>query len=176
MAGDFQGNARFQIVRRVGAGGMGVVYEALDSERHMRVALKTLPQLRPNSLYLFKNEFRALAGVNHPNLVTLFELLNEGDDWFFTMQYVEGVNFLKYVTAESPVGQVAEMAGSTSRNTVTLPWAPEHSTRECDYGRLRGALSQVVDGLAALHAEGKMHRDIKPSNVLVTPHDQAMIL
>ena len=176
MAGDFQGNARFQIIRRVGAGGMGVVYEALDAERHMRVALKTLPQLRPNSLYLFKNEFRALAGVSHPNLVTLFELLNEGDEWFFTMQYVEGVNFLNYVTAKSPVGRVAEMAGSTSRNTVTLAWAPEHSTGECDYGRLREALSQVVDGLAALHTEGKVHRDIKPSNVLVTAEGQAMIL
>ena len=177
MAVDFQGNARFQIIRRVGAGGMGVVYEALDTERHMRVALKTLPQLRPNSLYLFKNEFRALAGVSHPNLVTLFELLNEGDDWFFTMQYVEGVNFLSYVTAKRAAEPAFETATAISMKTATLIAAPpSQPARECDYERLREALSQVVDGLAALHAEGKVHRDIKPSNVLVTPQGRAMIL
>ena len=155
---------------------MGVVYEALDNERRMRVALKTLPQLRPNSLYLFKNEFRALAGVSHPNLVALFELLNEGDDWFFTMQYVEGVNFLAHVTAQRAAGRIPEMATVTGAETATLPWSPPQLARECDYERLRDALSQVVEGLAALHAEGKVHRDIKPSNVLVTPEGRAMIL
>lgn len=176
MTGDFQGNARFEIIRRVGAGGMGVVYEALDRERHMRVALKTLPLLLPKALYLFKNEFRALAGVSHPNLVTLFELLNEGDDWFFTMQFVEGLNFLAYVKAGSAPELVHEMATATVSDTATLPWpAPQHAP-VCDYTRLRDALSQVVGGLGALHASGKMHRDIKPSNVLVTPDGRAMIL
>src|ERR1700691_1498930 len=96
-AGNFAGNERFEIVRQIGAGGMGVVYEALDRERRMRVALKTLPQIRPDSLYLFKTEVRSLAGVSHPNLVPLFALLNQDDPWFFTMQYVEGVDFRSYV-------------------------------------------------------------------------------
>jgi tetratricopeptide (TPR) repeat protein len=176
MAGDFQGNGRFRILRRVGAGGMGVVYEAFDNQRHMRVALKTLPLIVPKALYLFKNEFRALAGVSHPNLVTLFELLNEGDDWFFTMQYVEGLNFREYVRAASVGERAAEMATATGTNTVTLLLAPEPDARECDYRRLREAFSQVVGGLTALHAQGKVHRDIKPSNVLVTHEGRAMIL
>jgi serine/threonine protein kinase len=63
--------SRLRIVRRAGAGGMGVVYEALDLDRNVRVALKTLPETNPQTLYRFKHEFRALA--LHPRLVTLFD-------------------------------------------------------------------------------------------------------
>lgn len=172
--GEYRGNERFEIVRRIGAGGMGIVYEALDRERRMRVALKTLPQIQPSALYLFKNEFRALVGVTHPNLVTLYELLNEDDRWFFTMQYVEGCDFLSYVARRQlqPDGE-----------TMTLASQPEgalkHPARRpasCDYERLRQALAQVVMGLSALHADGKVHRDIKPSNILVTAEGRAVIL
>src|SRR4051794_1951695 len=76
---------RFEIRRRIGAGGMGAVYEAYDRQRDMRVAIKTLLHLDPLALYRFKNEFRALADITHENLVRLYELVNEGRDWFFTM-------------------------------------------------------------------------------------------
>src|SRR3954465_487102 len=96
--GSFQGTGRFSIVRQIGAGGMGVVYEALDRERHELVALKTLRQFDPISLYRFKHEFRALAEVVHPNLIPLYELFAEGDRWFFTMELVEqGVDVLDYL-------------------------------------------------------------------------------
>jgi serine/threonine protein kinase len=95
--GDFCGTERFTIIRRIGAGGMGVVYEAHDTERDCRVALKTLLRVDARFLYQFKQEFRALSDVVHPNLVTLHELISAGGWWFFTMELVNGVNFLKYV-------------------------------------------------------------------------------
>ncbi len=72
--GDFEGTARFNILRRIGAGGMGVVYEAFDRERSCRVALKTLRQPGGEELLRLKTEFRALQDVQHRNLVSLGEL------------------------------------------------------------------------------------------------------
>ena len=172
---DYRGNDRFEIIRRIGAGGMGVVYDAFDRERGMRVALKTLPQIHPQALYLFKNEFRSLAGVSHPNLVTLYELLNEGERWFFTMEFVEGVDFLHFVAPNS-----ALEAGSAATMTLAAevaPASPRHRfSPTVDYAALRDALAQVVTGLAALHAQEKVHRDVKPSNVLVTGQGRVVIL
>ena len=94
---------RFEILRCVGAGGMGAVYEALDKERGVRVALKTLRNVGPLELFLFKNEFRSLADIVHPNLVGLHELLADGDSWFFTMDYVPGQDWLSWVRGEDAV-------------------------------------------------------------------------
>ncbi|HEY2513391.1 MAG TPA: AAA family ATPase [Polyangiaceae bacterium] len=91
---------RFKLLRRIGEGGMGVVYEALDVERGVKVALKTVIQPNPDALARFKHEFRALQDIHHPNLVGLGELLGGGDDVFFTMELVEGVDLLRYVRGE----------------------------------------------------------------------------
>src|SRR5580698_9446404 len=90
--------SRYEAIRCLGYGGMGIVYEAFDRQRHERVAMKTLLHFDPSSLYRFKQEFRTLADVQHPNLVHLHELVaGERDEVFFTMELVLGTDFLGYV-------------------------------------------------------------------------------
>ena len=120
---------------------MGVVFEAVHVIRGNRVALKLLPQVDGARLYRFKREFRSAADISHPNLIGLHSLESDGAQWFFTMDLVEGVDFLEYVR---PGGRLDET-------------------------RLRSALSQLVMGVMALHGHHIIHRDLKPSNVMVTP-------
>src|SRR4051794_36238864 len=93
---DFAGTRRFELVRHLGTGGMGAVFEAHDRERNARVALKTLRAPSPEALLYLKNEFRALQDVRHPNLVNLLELIEEDGRWFVTMELVEGSDLLAY--------------------------------------------------------------------------------
>ena len=82
----FRGTDRFQVVRRLGAGGMGVVYEVIDHEREQRMALKTLHRLEAEALLRLKAEFHGLLDLQHPNLVRLGELHSAGaEQWFFTI-------------------------------------------------------------------------------------------
>jgi serine/threonine protein kinase len=88
---------RFVLKERIGGGAMGEVFRAFDRERNEDVALKMLRDPEPQKVYLFKREFRSLAGVTHPNLVRLHELVSAGDRWFFTMELIHGVDFLSWV-------------------------------------------------------------------------------
>ncbi|QRK10938.1 protein kinase [Archangium violaceum] len=97
----FEGTARFEVRRLIGQGAFGSVYEVFDRHYNMVVALKLLHDSRPSALYRFKQEFRLLTDIVHPNLVTLYELHSEGDRWFFTMEYVAGSNFIAYVRERS---------------------------------------------------------------------------
>ena len=126
----FPGTARFTVLNSLGAGGMGEVYRVLDNERGVHVALKCMKKLGASALVRFKNEFRALQDVHHPNLVRLGELVQEGEDWFFTMELIEGCDFLSYV----------RKGGITGRKTATLltthmesqlPPTSETIEREC---------------------------------------------
>ena len=97
MPNEFPGTARFQVLARLGAGGMGVVYRARDRDQNREVALKTLHRFDPRDLYRLKHEFRSLADVVHPNLVQLYELVSDGERWFFTMELIDGVSFRAWV-------------------------------------------------------------------------------
>src|SRR5262245_33220387 len=83
---------RFRVLRPLGKGGMGKVFEAEDRQCGARVALKMLSSLTPDSIQRFKEEFRALRDLHHPNLVRLGELLEQQGDWFFTMEVVDGLD------------------------------------------------------------------------------------
>jgi serine/threonine protein kinase len=108
-------------------------------------------------------------------LVSLYELFFEEGQWFFTMEFVEGIDFLRYVRS----GNVTEAQAS----------CPAPSAEPCEFprpdaaptpsrpqlGRLRAGLGQLAEGVLAIHQAGKLHRDIKPSNVLV-PEDGRVVL
>jgi eukaryotic-like serine/threonine-protein kinase len=106
---EFAGTRRFELLRVLGAGGMGVVYEALDRERGSKVALKTVRTLDAEALLRFKNEFRSLQDLQHPNLVSLGELLEEGGQLFFTMELIAGVDFFQHVRPREGVEHPSEM-------------------------------------------------------------------
>jgi serine/threonine protein kinase len=187
VAATFDGNERFAVEEAIGQGGMGVVYRAFDRERDVPVALKLLRKLNPLAIYRFKREFRTIAEITHPNLVSLYELVNAGDDWFFTMELVDGRTFLDYVRgAAPPPGANIATPTSDFRDTPTtrvrapIPLPPATATRPLDsaaqYQRLRSALGQLAHGVAALHEAGHLHRDIKPPNIMVTRNGRVVLL
>ncbi len=186
----WKGTDRYTVVRCIGQGGMGVVYEAFDRQRRHAVALKTLPRFDANALYRFKQEFRALADVHHTNLVHLHELVaSETGDAFFTMELVRGADFGRYVQ-EAPSRKTSRPPPTLVTQAVTLRGRalgpPERAaqsservaptTSPANVERLRAALRQLVEGVHAIHSAGKLHRDLKPSNVLVTAPGRLVIL
>lgn len=156
---------------------MGVVYEAHDLKRDKTVALKTLINAEPSYIYRLKTEFRSLSDVAHPNLVSLYELMSDGKYWFFTMELVNGVNFLEYVRNSGGAGSEQSARSLEELDTLeTLPLPVSKQTQSFDENRLRLALRQLAAGLNALHENGKLHRDIKPTNILVTSEGRLVIL
>jgi tRNA A-37 threonylcarbamoyl transferase component Bud32/tetratricopeptide (TPR) repeat protein len=151
---------------------MGIVYEVLDRERAELVALKTLSRVDPAGIYDLKREFRALADVRHPNVVTLHEMVSDEDQWFFTMELVLGMPFTEYVAREGWASHVDSASGLS----ISATRADARHARPFDEQRLRSALAQLVLGVSAIHAAGQLHRDLKPSNVLVTREGRVVVL
>ncbi|HTM00026.1 MAG TPA: serine/threonine-protein kinase, partial [Candidatus Omnitrophota bacterium] len=134
----------YEILSPLGAGGMGEVYRARDTRLGRAVAVKVLPDAvasSPDRLARFEREARTVAGLNHPNIVTLYSVEDEGGVRFLTMELVDGQTLDRMVAPGGlPLARVLEIA---------IP---------------------LTNALAAAHERGVIHRDLKPGNVMVT-HD-----
>jgi len=159
----FSGTPRFRPIRLLGTGGMGSVYLVHDEQLGTEVALKTLTLTNGSDLYRFKREFRAIADIKHPNLVTLYELVSEGSLWFFTMEYVAGVPF------DQCLGGSEANAGQPQVDLTAGDGLPDRE-------RLVRSFQQLCTGVHAMHEAGCIHRDLKPTNVLVTEQGRVVIL
>jgi serine/threonine protein kinase len=141
-AGPLKQLGRYQLIRKLGAGGMGVVFEAIQEDLDRRVALKVMPQalmLDPEYLHRFKQEAKSAAALNHPNIVTVFEAGSDRGFYFFSMEFVDGAS-------------LQQMQSANGR----LPVA--EATRY---------MIHAAQGLEHAWEHGIIHRDIKPANLMV---------
>ncbi len=131
--------ARYQILRWLGAGGMGRVYEVLDVELGEHVALKVLHSgLSADSLERFRREVKLTRRIQHRNIARMFDIGDHGEEKFLTMELIDGESLAAIVRRE-PLG----------------------------WGQLQPIAAQICAGLAAAHAAGVVHRDLKPDNLLL---------
>ncbi|HEU4420565.1 MAG TPA: serine/threonine-protein kinase [Planctomycetota bacterium] len=168
----------FRLLRRIGGGGMGVVYEAVQEPLGRRVALKVI---RPELLYFegarerFRREVDAIAKLDHPAIVSVFAAGEHEGVPFFTMDLIDGIT-IEQACARLHDRKPDELRGDDLRAML----ASEHATGELFRGSWWETAArighQVALGLRHAHLRGIVHRDIKPSNVMITPHGQAIVL
>lgn len=148
---DVKLNDRYRLVTCIGSGGMAVVYEGLDMLLERRVAVKVLRHRfagDPEFLERFQREARAAANLDHPSIVTVFDVGRDGDRHYIVMEYVDGQDLKTLIRQHGrlEVGQAVSIA------------------------------TQVARGVGHAHQAGFIHRDIKPQNVLITQEGSAKVV
>ncbi len=142
--------SHYQVVEKLGEGGMGVVYKARDTHLDRFVAIKVLPPEKvtdPDRKRRFVQEAKAASALNHPNIVHIYDISSEGSLDFIAMEYVTGK------TLERLIGRKGLSLSETLHYAI-----------------------QAADALAKAHAAGIVHRDLKPSNIMVTEDGLVKIL
>jgi serine/threonine protein kinase/Flp pilus assembly protein TadD len=171
----------YRILREVGRGGMGIVYEAEQISLGRRVALKVLPfaaALDAKQLQRFKNEAKAAASLKHDHIVSVYAVGCERAVHFYAMEYVEGQTLAQLIQARQAGGTPPAAAGAATLDYAPGAGAPTApvaalSTRHSGpqgrnfYRTAAELVAQAADALEHAHSFGIVHRDVKPGNLLV---------
>ncbi len=153
----------FRMLREIGRGGMGVVYEAEELSLGRRVALKVLPNhftLNPRSIERFRREAAAVARLKHPGIVPIYRVGEVAGTHFFAMEFVEGTSLGQIL--ERVRRELAADPGAEPRLGLPAAASPMAEVAEI--------VAQAAEALAAAHEQGVVHRDVKPHNILLQ-HD-----
>ncbi len=176
----------YELVRELGRGGMGVVYEALDRRLNRRVALKLLPPnavLDPKRLSRFQLEAQAVARLSHPHIVQVFDVGSSRGTHYLAMQLIDG----KSLSSMLPTDADAEIERSRHAlrdepddSTTSSERSAHHAERDgyvpCDTRDVVKWGQQVAEALDHAHKMGVIHRDVKPSNLIVDTHGDVWVM
>ena len=181
----------FEIVREIGRGGMGVVYEARQLSLDRRVALKVLPfvsVLDPKQAVRFQNEVQSAARLDHPHIVPVYSVGMDNGIHYYAMRLIDGYSLADAIEwlRENRTVNNERRDGSTSQNlcpvateTVAAYFSDVStsvaSNRRNFYRNIAKLAFQAADALEHAHSEGIVHRDVKPSNLLVDSDGQLWI-